>query len=480
MDGQALRPPRRKGDPIPVQRTWETDDDRGARWTVYDFGASYPIGAVRWNGQGSDDDSVQERIEFSLNRRDWMPFSSRERWDAGLMGGAPARYARIENAAGRVPVFLAGQGLAAELAEDWTRLFHRREGWTGSDGIYSIPLNGVETPGAADQARSLLLFGDTFIGSVDESTDARVSPVMINNSMAILDGDQPLPEKIAFHWNREGERPASAIVPGTPRGLSIDGAYYWLQDGASVGGKFHCFPLIIGPNPDGPEGFEFEVHGITHVSAPMGEEGPMLGEQTQQDTPLYAKYADGRTLYFGGAIMPNTEESGAADPDGYVYVYGLLNDGQTRMAVARVPAAELDSIGNWTYWNGRDWTDCMEDCAPIVPETSTEFSVSRMSGGFLDGKYVIVIQQGGIQGSRVAVYAGDGPAGPFGPCLPVHYCEEPEEGKGIYAYNAKAHPHLSRPGELLASYNVNTTSWDAHKQFGSIYRPRFIRIRQIV
>ena len=54
----------------------------------------------------------------------------------------------------------------------------------------------------------------------------------------------------------------------------------------------------------------------------------------------------------------------------------------------------------------------------------------------------------------------------------------PVEGKGIYAYNAKAH-HLSRHGELLVSYNVNTTSMDMHMKHAEIYRPRFVNIRLI-
>ena len=45
-------------------------------------------------------------------------------------------------------------------------------------------------------------------------------------------------------------------------------------------------------------------------------------------------------------------------------------------------------------------------------------------------------------------------------------------------YNAKAHPHLSRPGELLISYNVNTFDfWGDFFRDADIYRPRFIRLK---
>ncbi|MCC3377562.1 DUF4185 domain-containing protein [Cohnella sp. REN36] len=479
-DNQA-HAPRRPGDPIPFRRLPEAEGEGGRPGTIYDFGATYPIGEIRWTAESAARmPAGPVRVEHSLDGKAWSAAEAVAAEAEGVVrpdGVIHARYIRLAGEASR---FSAGCGYAAEPEEAWTRLFHRREGWTGSDGIYAIPLNGVEAPGRASDARTLLLFGDTFIGGVDETTDARIDAVMINNSYALLDGDRPDPAAISFHWGLDGQTPESAIIPTTPRALSHEGTYYWLQDGTSVGGRFHCFPLIIGPNPDGPEGFQFAVHGITRVSAPMGEHGPALSEQEQADTPLYFTSANGHVTYFGAAILPLTEEAGAPNPDGFVYVYGLQNDGATRLVAARVPAGELENMERWTYWDGRGWTERKEDCAPIVPEVSSELSVSPMTGGFLDGRYVIVCQLGGISGNRVAVYAGDSPVGPFGPAIPLYAPSEPEAGNGIYSYNAKAHPHLSEPGELLASYNVNTTSWDAHAAFGGIYRPRFIRIRQIV
>lgn len=494
MKGEEDRVPRRKGDPIPVRRVWRdgpAPDASGAgmgEWTVFDFAATYPVGEIRlapeWFAAGKD----RIAIECSLNGKQWHPACEASRpangESAAQAGDVHARYVRIaatsDASAPPAAHFAAGTGLAAEPAEDWTRLFHRKKGWTGGDGIYSIALNGADTHGRAAETKTLFVFGDTFIGDVDEATDARLEPVvMINNSLAILEGDRPDPAAITFRWNREGDTPASAIVPTTPNALKEKGAYYWLQDAASVGGWFHCFPLIIGPNPDGPEGFQFTVHGVAHVAAPMGPDGPELERQVQQDTPLYFRSAGGHTTYFGAAIMPNTEEAGVPDPDGYVYIYGLQQDGGTKLVAARVPAGDLGRIECWRYWNGREWTERKEDCAPIVPDVSCELSVSPMVGGFLHGKYVIVCQLGGITGNCVAVYWGDSPVGPFGPCVPLHYCSEPEEGKGIYAYNAKGHPHLSPAGELLVSYNVNTTSMDAHMAHAGIYRPRFVRIRQI-
>ena len=61
----------------------------------------------------------------------------------------------------------------------------------------------------------------------------------------------------------------------------------------------------------------------------------------------------------------------------------------------------------------------------------------------------------------VAYRVGDSPVGPSGEIIPVYYTPEKDQSKNIITYNAKAHPHLSQDGELLISYNVNSTDWNA-------------------
>ena len=49
-------------------------------------------------------------------------------------------------------------------------------------------------------------------------------------------------------------------------------------------------------------------------------------------------------------------------------------------------------------------------------------------------------------------------------------------GSGNNSYNAKAHPALSGPGELIVSYNVNG---DECFTYGDIYHPRFLRVAMV-
>ena len=82
----------------------------------------------------------------------------------------------------------------------------------------------------------------------------------------------------------------------------------------------------------------------------------------------------------------------------------------------------------------------------------------------------------GLRLCRIAIRVGTSPTGPFGPPITIYTCPEPDLRSGIFCYNAKAHPHLSNPGELLISYNVNTTNFADNLRFSDIYRPRFIRL----
>jgi hypothetical protein len=93
-----------------------------------------------------------------------------------------------------------------------------------------------------------------------------------------------------------------------------------------------------------------------------------------------------------------------------------------------------------------------------------------------DGRYALVFQINGMS-SFVGMRLGKTPFGPFGPVIKIWECKEPQQ-KNIFTYNAKAHPSLSAPGELLISYNVNAFNFlNEIKADPNLYRPRFIRIK---
>ena len=75
-------------------------------------------------------------------------------------------------------------------------------------------------------------------------------------------------------------------------------------------------------------------------------------------------------------------------------------------------------------------------------------------------------------GMRIATV----PVGPFSDIIEIY--TTPEWKEGLWTYNAKAHPNLSKPGELLISYNTITADfWNDIQKDAHIYRPRFIKLK---
>jgi hypothetical protein len=384
-----------------------------------------------------------------------------------LLSARPAATAASSSGAGDVPT----ASVVVEPADDWTALFDRTQGWTGADGIYSIPLSGQETPGAITP--TLLLFSDTFIGAVGRDGKRKPGFVLVNNTLALLYPNQPKPENIHFVWAKDADgHPRAVFIPETPE--SDPGDWYWPEDGVALNGKVHFLAMRMKLGDGGV--FNFAIAGVSRITL-SSSGADAAAAAVQVDTPLYFKSADEAYEHvFGGAVTPNTAAAGAPAPDGYIYVYGVRSElatGKKEAIVARVPAADFESFSAWRYWNGTDWVPEITEVAPL-PGTawlSNEFSVTPLA----DGHYLLAYQKFGI-GDETAVRLGTSPVGPFGPPLTVWTCPEAQIDPDIFCYNAKAHPHLSQPGELLVSYNVNTFDF-ADQVYADIYRPRFIRLR---
>jgi len=362
--------------------------------------------------------------------------------------------------------------ISAQPDAAWTALFDRMSGWTGADGIFAIPLSGYEGPGRVASGKTLFIFSDTFVGTVNAQTGARQNTSFIHNSMAILDGALPDSSRIRFIWGGTNNAPLTVFTPSTPKGLANPGSWYWLQDGFFNAGNVYVFTILVSPNPTGPPGFQFQENGVTMIKIPLGTNGePDLTRATQMDVPLF--YRNGTTtLFFGGAgVMPNTVAAGAHTPDGYVYVYGRL---QGSLAVARILPAQIEDTTKWTYWNGSVWSANIA-AASSLGQGGAELSVTPIPDGPLVGKYLMCSS---VMNGDVFIRVGNTPVGPFAAAVNVYHPTETNTAQAIYTYNAKAHPSISTSGsDLLITYNVNTTDWNLNLANADIYHPRFIRLQ---
>jgi hypothetical protein len=287
---------------------------------------------------------------------------------------------------------------------------------------------------------------------------------MIHNSFAVLDGAEPDPAKIRFLWKKDPQgRALSAITPNTPGTAGLN-AWYWLQDGFYYGGHVYILPIVCTPKAGG-----WNEAAVAFLKIPILPDGtPDLDHVVQRDSPFKYNGPNG-SYYFGNGIMPNTVESGAPNPDGYVYFYGRFT-----LRVARVRPAEIEDFSKWRYWDGAAWNADIGKAANLG-SGGPELSVTPILQGSHRGKYMLVsmsVEQNAF------IRMGDTPWGPFGARTNIYKAPEWHTfGGGVYTYNAKAHPNISANGEWLITYNVNTPNLDLNLAHADIYHPRFIKLR---
>jgi hypothetical protein len=363
--------------------------------------------------------------------------------------------------------------LPAVSSPEWDRMFYRKSGWFGGDGIFAIPLDGKESLPAGENTKTLFVFSDSVIGEIDGEEIGGDDYKMIHNLVAYLEGGEPDPDKFEFYWAKdENGKPVSLFEPQTPD--SQPGEYYWLGDGfvnVEADSTLYIFAYRI-RDAKTDSFFEFEQLGVSIIAIPHGSSAP-FEDQRQLETPFFYPYKDGSgNATFGSGIFVNTASAGAPDPDGYIYVYGVAGI-YVQLLAARVKPEDFEKFDAWEFWNGSAWVADMNQAASITNGVSHELSLSPLP----DGRYILAHQRFGLT-PEVAVQVGKSPVGPFFPAKTVWHCPEVNEDLDFFVYNAKAYPHLSKPGELLISYNVNSYDFfvDILTQ-PHFCRPRFVRVR---
>ncbi len=357
-----------------------------------------------------------------------------------------------------------------EAADDWNNLFLRTSGWFGADGIFAIAKNGVDTMGAGRDGETTLLFSDTMFGDIVNDS-LQPGYTMVHNSVAILKGNKAVKDNLQFYINKKRDgKPESMFIPNTP--TTKPGDYFWLGDGFVNNAKndaTYVFGYRV--RDTSAAAFGFAEVGNVLIKIPK-ESKPPYADQQQLDTPFFLGGTAETYGSFGACIFPNTQAAGYKTADGYVYVYGVRGK-QKNVMVARVLPTNFEDFGKWRFWDGAGWNKDISKVADITNRASNELSVSPLP----DGRYAMVFQTDGI-GRGVGLRLGNHPQGPFGPVITLWECKEPDIAKNFIVYNAKAHTNLSKPNELLISYNVNSFDfWNDIKVYPDLYRPRFIRVK---
>ena len=361
----------------------------------------------------------------------------------------------------------AGLEFTVEAAPQWTNLFKRTKGWFGADGIFSIPLSGNDLRKKGDNDSVLLLFSDTYIGEVKEGKPLKGN-TMVNNSIAYIRRNNPELSNIHFLYKKDKEgHPATFFVPESS--TKEHPQLFWLGDGfvnKELNNTLYLFGYKV--ERTGPGVFDFKESAVSILSIPKNSQPP-FAQQRQTSTPLHVVNSTLGEGNFGAGILVNTTWAGSASPDGYVYVYGCLGKDKN-LVVAKVKPTDFENLSAWLYWNGKTWTPDINDLGKLTNAVSDELSVTALP----DGRFILVFQVLGLS-DKVGIRIGESPVGPFSDIQEIW--TTPEWKQGLWTYNAKAHPSLSAPGELLISYNTITPDfWNDIQKDAFIYRPRFIKL----
>jgi len=348
-------------------------------------------------------------------------------------------------------MFVAAErpAFVCEPAKDWTALFDRTDGWLAGDGIFSFGMEGNSKQGSANEhSKTIFVFSDSLIGGVNPDGSYKSGLVMVNHAVAVLAGDKPDQAKMQFFHNTNAE--------GRPSNL-FD-RHYWLGDGIVIDSVMYITGVVVDPKT-------WSMTGPWMIEIPIRNEQLQFSETKTKPVALFDKQGSYEVL-LGVGICDQGED---------IYVYGFRDRRgepfyRRQLVVAKAPRQTYSDILTWRFWSGNRWSESIADCnhdrAALAEAMSNELSVTQMIGGRYDGKFILVYTEGCI-GTKLNFAIADKPNAKFSKTTTFYECPEPKlfdkeikEKYGpkavVYTYNAKAHPRLSKPDELLVSYNLNT------------------------
>ncbi len=356
-----------------------------------------------------------------------------------------------------------------EEALDWTALFDRTSGWFGADGIFSIPLIDRENANTSKK-NVLFIFSDTMIGDIVNGKLQNGSK-MVHNSVAYMEGNRADRDEIHFYPDKKNSSEVGTLF--TPETSDAQkGDYYWLGDGFvnhSLKENIYIFAYHM-RNTSSKE-WSFKQVGNALLVLEKDSKPPFKNYKEIKTPFLIEGEEETESSSLGAGIFANVQTADVPAPDGYIYVYGVKGKSKD-LIVARVLPENFENFNQYRFWDGKGWSAGIDHAVGITDSVSNELSVTPLK----DGRYALVFQINGMS-DTIGLRLGLSPYGPFGPIINVWTCEEPQR-KNYFTYNAKAHPGLSNPGELIISYNVN--AFDFLNEISAnpkLYRPRFIRMK---
>lgn len=365
---------------------------------------------------------------------------------------AAAMFAVIAWTPGAVPGTPAPPSLAAETRcipfssvssvgdlNDLVGTLRASSGFAGADVGADVTLQ---------DGRRLWVFGDTLRAADFDGQR------FVRNSMLVFEADCADVVLPADH---------GALIPDRD-----DGVGYWPMSIAKVERTGYDLVGVAAQRvrgaaaPDGAAQFENLGPSIALFVVRRGETPQLL-----RVTDIGTDRVDTRRPTWGAASTVH---------DGWVYLYGTANTGDTfgfSLQVARTRPANIGDPRTWVYWDGERWQEEASRSSVLIP---ADGGVSQTLSVFeRAGRWYAVSKRDEFLGSDLVIWSAPGPTGPFVAGPPVASIPT-DESSGTLRYMPLAHPDLlPRDGSIVISYSQNNTDPAKVAEDPFLYRPRFLR-----
>lgn len=333
-------------------------------------------------------------------------------------------------------------------ASNWVEadgLFHQDPDWLGGDAAFSIPL---------DHQKTLWLFGDSFIAITDNHI--RSESWMVRNSIAIMEGDDPLNAKMTFYWDKSWDvLPGSFFTGG-------DDFWYWPDHGIVLNNTLTLFlsHLIQDPDPD--------TLGFKHFK------GVAFRIYNLEDTPDLWNIQE---ITLPEMLSPLIVGVNIQQFGDYVYAYNADDKGSHPIYLVRWDLASfIDGDLTSPQWYeplNESWIanrDLLFLPAPIIQEGSTEFSIHFDT----PSACYYQIQSVGFGATDLSIRYAPNPEGPWSQGY-KYYTPPESQSTNPFVYAGKAHSQI-QGADLVATYATNSFDFFTLLSDPSLYYPRFVKM----
>jgi hypothetical protein len=360
-------------------------------------------------------------------------------------------------------------------------------GWTGGDSTYSVQLGNGNTA---------FFYSDSYIGQ---------SPTVANDGTVTTDSNGLRTRTTDAFYAHNGivVRNASTgdltTTYGAPSGgfsrsyfvpASNDGGKYWMGDSV----------LVQTDSSGTKKVWTFLLEFNSSTGAYMGSAIAQLSPQAMTIDSITPLSTQGTSVMWGSAMSLEGSYGNYR-----LYIYGT-EGGQPYVALTN-PSQGVTGVADMSRWfyaqnpgTGPSWTLSMSSATPILGEAgdpnnagstiSNEFSVKKITSNA--GTTFLLVAEDKTNAinhdqNQIVLYSACSAYGPFS-AMDVVYTT-PETGATtvpgmtgsqmlsgkLWTYNPHAHPQFDTNGNLVISYNVNSTQ-GADLIYADAYHARYIDV----